>query len=139
MPDVVSDNSDSKPIGIDPNDRITPSLPISPVSESLTRIADYSERQREKNPPTIVDFNNFPKTTIAFHNRLRVIEFIFCASVAADHVSMAFGGRVFDFILALGTNIVPFAYEADLGVDITFTNVTSPDHLTYAYIIAYTE
>lgn len=138
MPDTISDNSDSQPIGMDPNDRITPNLPISPVSESLSRIADYSERQREKNPPTIVDFSN-TKTTIAFHNRLRIIELIFCATNAADHVSFSFGGRVFDFILALGTNVVPFAYEADLGVDITFTNVTSPDHPTYAYIIAYTE
>lgn len=137
--DNISSNSDSGPIGIDPNDRITPDLPISPVSESLSRIADYSERQREKNPPTIIDFNNFPKTTIAFHNRLRIIEFIFCGSVAADHVSFSFGGRVFDFVIDVGTTIVPFAYEADLGIDITFTNVTSPDHLTYAYIIAYTE
>src|ERR1035437_4880939 len=129
MPDTISDNSDSQPIGMDPNDRITPNLPISPVSESLSRIADYSERQREKNPPTIVDFSN-TKTTIAFHNRLRVVEFIFCATTAADAVSMSFGGRVFNFILDVGTTIIPFAYEADLGVDITFTNVTSPDHLT---------
>jgi hypothetical protein len=134
MSDVINSESDTKPL-------LTP-VPNEPWfvrgQDFLQRIADYSERQREKDPPTIVDFSN-TKATIAFHNRLRIIEFIFCATTAADHVSMSFGGRVFDFILALGTNIVPFAYEADLGVDITFTNVTSPDHLTYAYIIAYTE
>src|ERR1035437_9568928 len=134
MSDAINSESDTQPL-------LTP-VPNEPWfvrgQDYLQRIADYSERQREKNPPTIIDFSN-TKATIAFHNRLRIVEFIFCATNAADHVSFSFGGRVFDFILALGTNVVPFAYEADLGVDITFTNVTSPDHPTYAYIIAYTE
>jgi hypothetical protein len=135
MSDAINSESDTKPL-------LTP-VPNEPWfvrgQDFLQRIADYSERQREKDPPTIIDFNNFPKTTQAFHTRLRIIEFIFCGSTAADHVSFSFGGRVFDFVIAVGTTIVPFAYEADLGIDITFTNVTSPDHLTYAYIIAYTE
>ena len=135
MPDVISDNSTSQPL-------LTP-VPNEPWfvrgQDFLQRIADYSERQREKDPPTIIDFNNFPKTTQSFHTRLRVIEFIFCGATAGDHVSFSFGGRVFDFVIDVGTTIIPFAYEADMGIDITFTNVTSPDHLTYAYIIAYTE
>src|ERR1035437_3534089 len=135
MPDQISDNSSSLPLPT--------SGPTEPWfvkgQDLLQRIADYSERQREKDAPTIIDFNNFPKTMQSFHTRLRIIEFIFCGSTAADHVSFSFGGRVFDFVIAVGTTIVPFAYEADMGIDITFTNVTSPDHLTYAYIIAYTE
>ena len=137
MPDNISGNSDSTPISVDPNDRIGPYLPASPIADGINRIANYSERQREKNAPTIVDLTNY-KTTVAFHTRLRIIQFVFsCAS--ADHVTIAFGGRVFDFFLNIGTTIVPFAYEADLGVDITFANITSADHATYCYIIAYTE
>ena len=138
MPDQISDNSDTKPIGIDPNDRNGPDLPISPVAEGIQRIADHSERQREKDAPTIVDFTN-SKTTISFHTRLRVIEFIFSCSTAGDHVSVAFGGRVWDFLLAVGTTVVPFPAEIDRGIDITFTNVTSADHTTYFYLVAYTE
>lgn len=138
MPDQISTESDTKPIGTDDaNDRITPPPPINPIAEGIQRIADYSERQREKHAPTIIDLTN-SKVGYVTHQRHRIIEFIFsCAS--ADHVSITFGSRVFDFLLGIGVTTVPFAYEADRGVDIVFANVTSADHLTYCYIIAYTE
>lgn len=138
MPDQISDNSDTKPIGVDPNDRITQPPPTESVPEAISRIANYSERQREKNAPIIIDFTTL-KATQSFHTKLRVIEFIFSASVAADHVTVAFGGRVWDFLLAVGTTVVPFPAEIDRGIDVTFTNVTSVDHTTYLYIVAYTE
>jgi hypothetical protein len=138
MPDHIQTESDTKPIGIDPNDRINPPPPINPIAEGIQRISDHSERQREKDAPTIEDFSN-SKTVKAFHTRLRVIEFIFCCSTAGDHVTVAFGGRIWDFLLAVGTTVVPFPAEIDRGIDITFANVTSADHLTYFYLVAYTE
>jgi hypothetical protein len=139
MPDVISDNSDSDPIASTSlADREEAHDLVNPMAESLSRIADRSERQREKNAPIIIDFTN-SKTAQVFHVRLRMIGFVFCATTAADHVSFSFGGRVFDFLLAVGTTQVVFPYEVDRGVDIVFANVTSPDHVTYAYIIAYTE
>jgi hypothetical protein len=134
MPDNIQSNSDTQPVGTQ-----VPNEPwFAPGQRSLERIANYSERQREKDAPMFVDFSN-AKNTISFHTRLRIIEIIFSCSTAGDHVTVAFGGRVFDFLLAVGCTPVPFPYEADMGIDITFTNVTSADHATYAYIVAYTE
>ena len=137
--DNISSNSDSDPIASTSlADREEAHDLVNPMAESLSRIADRSERQREKNAPIIIDFSTL-KTTQVFHTRLRMIGFVFCASVAADHVSFSFGGRTFDFLLDVGTTPVTFPYEVDRGIDIVFANVTSPDHTTYAYIIAYTE
>jgi len=137
--DSIDSDSETKPITIDPNDRNETfgEPPTNPIAESLQRIADFSERQREKAAPTIVDLTN-SKTQFVTWIKLRFIEIIFsCAT--ADHVSVSFGGRVFDFFLAAGTTVVPFAYESDRGVDIFFANITSADHLTYCYIIAYAQ
>jgi hypothetical protein len=137
--DSIDSDSETTPIGIDANDRNETfgGPPTNPIAESLQRIADFSERQREKAAPTIIDLTN-SKTGHVTWIKLRFIEFIFsCAT--ADHVSVSFGGRVFDFFLAAGTTTIPFAYESDRGIDITFTNVTSADHATYCYIIAYAQ
>jgi hypothetical protein len=135
--DIINHDNEDAPIGIDPNDRNETfgEPPANPIAESLQRIADFSERQREKVAPTIIDLTN-SKVQFVTWIKLRFIEFIFsCAT--ADHVSVSFGGRVFDFFLAAGTTTVPFAYESDRGVDIVFANITSADHATYCYIIAY--
>lgn len=136
----IERDSETSPVGgMDANDRNETfgEPPTNPIAESLQRIADFSERQREKYAPTIIDLRN-DKTVFQSHVKLRFIEFIFsCAT--ADHVSVAFGTRTFDFFLAAGVTSVPFAYEADRGIDITFANVTSVDHVTYCYIIAYPE
>jgi hypothetical protein len=137
--DSIDHDNETKALGIDPNDRTEEygEPPANPIAESMQRIADFSERQREKNAPTIIDLRN-DKTGFVSHVRLRFIEFIFsCAT--ADHVSVSFSTRTFDFFLAAGVTIVPFAYEADRGVDITFANITSADHVTYCYLVAYTE
>src|ERR1035437_3038955 len=98
--DSIDSDSETTPIGIDANDRNETfgGPPTNPIAESLQRIADFSERQREKVAPTIVDLTN-SKTGYVTWQKLRFIEFIFsCAT--ADHVSVSFGGRVFDFFLA---------------------------------------
>jgi hypothetical protein len=137
--DNISSNSDSDPIASTSlADREEAHDLVNPMAESLSRIADRSERSREKNPPIIIDFTN-SKTTQVFHVRLRMVGFIFSCSNAGDHVSVSFGGRVFDFLLAVGTTEVLFPYEVDRGIDIVFANVTSANNLTYMYLIAYTE
>lgn len=135
MTDEISSNSDTQELPTQ-----IPNEPwFAPGQRTLQRIADHSERQREKDAPTVVDFSNAKPGPIAFHTRLRVIEFVFCGSTAGDHVTVAIGGRVFDFLIDLGLEAIPFPIEIDRGIDILFTNVTSPDHATYFYIIAYTE
>ena len=141
MPDWVQTESDSKPIGLEVNDRSETSvpLPINPIAESLTRIADYSERQREKNAPTLIQLSN-TNTTIVTWQRLRFEHFLItCAT--GDHISLTVGTRVYDFFMGpvSGTIYVPFPIEVDRGVDLTFTNVTASGHVSYIYIFAYTE
>lgn len=134
MPDTTSDNSNTAPISPDPDAKPW----FDPIVAPLDRIAEYSERAREKNAPIIIDFTTL-KNTQSFHTRLRMIGFVFCADTAADHVRVSFGGRPFDFLLDVGTTEVVFPYEVDRGIDIVFANITNPDHTSYMYIIAYTE
>jgi hypothetical protein len=137
--DNISSNSDSDPIASTSlADREEAHDLVNPMAESLSRIADRSERSREKNPPIIIDFTN-RKTTQVFHVRLRMVGFIFSCSTLGDHVSVSFGGRVFDFLLNVGTTEVVFPYEVDRGIDIVFANVSNVNNLTYMYLIAYTE
>src|ERR1035437_6387768 len=133
--DSIDSDSETTPIGIDANDRNETfgGPPTNPIAESLQRIADFSERQREKAAPTIIDLTN-SKTGHVTWIKLRFIEFIFsCAT--ADHVSVFFVSSFFYFSLPPVTPFIPFAYESDRGIEITSTNVTSADHAPYCYII----
>jgi len=139
MTDSIDTDETALPLGTDPNDREYSFQPVNPVAESLTRIADFSERQREKHAPIFVELTNSSPGPISFHHRLRMIGFICACSTAGDHITLSFGGRTFDFLFAVGTFFVPFPYEVDRGIDIVLANVTSANHATYMQIISYTE
>ena len=139
MPDEISRNSDERPIMPDPDARPW----YEPMTDGISRIANFSERQREQNPPDIIKIDKtagLPVTNrYTTHQRLRIISLIISSETAADHYSIAFGGRTFDFYAAVGTQTIPFAYEVDRGIDIVTTDITSVDHNYAIYLVAYTE
>jgi len=145
MPDHVSTESDTKPIGIDPNDQNGPNLPTESVPDTLTRIANYSERQREKNPPTFIELDlaagyTGTTTTSAFfstNTRLRVVEIIL-TTATATMFTISFGGRSFNFQMGVGVVSIPFPITIDRGVDIRITRAAAAADWN-CYIVAYTE
>jgi hypothetical protein len=143
--DSIDSDNETKAIGIDPNDRNEAygQPPANPIAESLQRIADFSERQREKFSPSIIEISpdaGLPTAArFVSHVRLRMIGFIL-TSVTAGTWTLAFGGRTFTFQCpANDTKYIIFPYEIDRGIDIQATRTVGGEATWDFYLIAYPE
>jgi hypothetical protein len=131
-------NSDATPVG--PDMDASPWAP--PILDPLSRIANYSERQREKNAPTVIDLTAGSGNAIDGQQvnvyRLRVIGLLISASAATTLVFTA-GGRSYTFYVAAGMEpLIHFPIEIDGGTDIS-VNLTGAAANYSFYIFGYTE
>ena len=143
--EVAGENSDTMPIGPDLDAKPW----FAPISDPLSRIAEYSERQREKNPPIWIEISPdaglagstlTSVTLTGSHPRLRVIGVLFTSTTAATRLQFFIGGRYFFFNCpANDTKWVPLPIEIDRGIDLTVNKISVADSNWDFYLFAYTE
>lgn len=111
--------------------------------ELLERLTNYSERQREKAAPTIIDLSPTAGGQVTSGyvttERLR-IEGIFISGGGTDKLQIKFGSRPFVFFANNLPYYFPFPYTVDRGTDILMSDITNPGAATWTgYIFAYSE
>ncbi len=112
--------------------------------DAINNIKNYSERQREKASPTIIDLSPSSGTPIpnTFQTtvRYRIIGMAFSGG-QGDEFRLAFGGRHFHFFnITGGPGYIPFPVEVDRGVDITMMDITNPASTSWScYLYGYPE
>lgn len=140
---MLEDNSNTQDIGPDLDEKPW----FAPIENSLDRIANYSERQREKYAPEIVEFGEgdgkggtlILRNPYATYQRLRIIG-ILMRTVTAGVWVLSFQGRSFRFSMAANTTTyVVFPYEVDRGVDIVVSRTTGAEGTWNLYLFAYSE
>jgi hypothetical protein len=113
------------------------------ILEELKNIAKYSDRQREKEAPTIIDLSpdsgtpipNQFATTAAFR-----IDGVLFEGAMGDKFRLSFGGRNFTLFGANVPIYFKFPYTIQRGVDIKCADITSPAATAWScYIFAYPE
>ena len=109
---------------------------------ALERIANFSERVREKVPPEILDFSPsqpwYSATALASsytsHTKFRITQIQF-SGATGDRLDVKFGTRRFS-LFSNGTPVCfDFPYEIDRGVDITVSDFTTPASTSWAFMI----
>jgi len=139
MPDQISSNSDTKPIGTSPSDKPW----YEPMTTGIDRIANYAERARE-HAPTLIEIgpvvpNGLVSAPQAFSTRLRIKTITFDSLTAGTFV-ISFGGRSFTFMTQASITLqLDWPYEIDRGIDIMVTRTVGADNPWNFYIWAYTE
>jgi hypothetical protein len=142
--DIPSRNSDEKALtSSSPADRVGIAGPTNPIAESTQRTADFSERQREKFAPEIIDMSPsqpyYSSTALASsfvtHVKYRVT-YLVMTGAAGDRIDVSFSGRRFSFYNVTGAVApIPFPYEIDRGTDIVVRDFTTPASVAWTFMI----
>jgi hypothetical protein len=154
---MINAPPDNNPAGTDPfkdpyEDQLNYSSYYKMMADTQAKVADlletiknYSERQREKNSPTIIDLSPSSGTpigqTFSTYSRLRIIGFLLTGG-AGDQFQLSFGARHFHFYNVTGAPVfITFPYEIDRGIDINMTDLTAGvAGLAWScYLFGYTE
>ena len=136
-------------VGIDPfkktldetyaHDRMVSNQQWAEIKSLLERIANQSERQREKAPPEVVELSNISGTqqprTYTTKTSLRVSWLLITSNPTTDNIALNVGLRRWNFFNS-GTFYFPI--EIPQGIDLFATDVTTPASVTFAiYVIGY--
>lgn len=143
MPDNISANSDTKPIIPD----LDSGPWYQPMIDGISRIANYSERQREKAAPGLLDLSPAGSAGVipvySAHVRMRVRNIVL-TSAAVAVITLIIGGGAggggtrYRFNVAVGTTSLDFPIEIDRGTDVTL--VQAGDLTTWTcYLFYYPE
>lgn len=114
---------------------------LDSVVKLLQRIANYSERQREKAAPDAIDLSPTSGSAIASvyqtKTALRVIGMLFSYTTATEFYSLQVGSRGYPF--KAGTSgdpiWIPFPIDVARGIDLSIINVTTPGAVNWRAIV----
>jgi hypothetical protein len=113
------------------------------ILEELKRFTQFSERQREKGAPTIIDLSPDSGTpianTFATTTAFRIVGMLLSGGTG-DKFRLSFGGRNFTLFGSAVPVYFTFPYTIQRGVDIKCADITSPASTSWSiYIFAYPE
>lgn len=138
--------SDLGPIGADPYMEpvsYQTMQRLSTIEEHLYRLANFTERAREKEAPTLIDLSpasgQATARTFQTTTKLRVLGIVL-GGAAGDNLRLSIGQRPYNFFNVTGALIyIPFPIEIARGLDMTVADITTPASLSWNFqIIAYT-
>jgi hypothetical protein len=135
---IQMETNDQHEIGRDPY-----AEPIGyPTLSALRRIADYSERQREKAAPDIIDLsaNNGAQVPNTYSTKtgLRVMGFVVSGGTVGNKYSIRVGQRPYNFFFDGSTRFVLLPIDVQEGIDLSATDNTTPGSSNWQiYIYGY--
>lgn len=121
------------------HDRMVANEHYTEILSLIQRIANYSERQREKAPPTIIELSNLSGSqsarTYTASTPLRVQGVLITSNPTTDNIQLLVGLRKFNFF---SPGYYPFPIEVQAGVDLSAADITTPASTAFVvYVIAY--
>lgn len=112
--------------------------PYDEVIMHLKRIANFSERQREKVAPDVIDLSPSSGTqtvnTYTTKTALRIMG-IFLSGAAGDKLLFKNGTRTWPIYSAGNPIFFPFPITIQMGIDLSVQDVTSPAAVNWSFIV----
>jgi len=114
------------------------------LNANISRLADYSNRQREKEAPTNIDLgplsgqNNAGTAggaTYVTTQRFRVTDILIGGGAAGDNIRLMIGSRPYNFFGTGTMAFVPFPIQIDRGIDINVRDVTTPANVAWTFML----
>lgn len=113
------------------------------MTRLLERIANFSERQREKAAPDVIDLSPTSGSQIAnsyaVKVRLRLLGFLLTGGTG-DRFQLSIGSRNFQIFSTGAMPFIEFPIQVDVGVDLKVADITNPSSVAWSfYVFGYPE
>lgn len=132
MMEIATSYDQREPVGPDAFPGPLDNDPISrTVIGLLERIANYSERQREKDAPDVIQLNAATPTYVT-KTGLRVSSLAISCNPTTDNIRISVGLRQYNFFSA-GWFLFPI--DITNGIDLTVADITTPANANFNVFI----